>query len=54
MERLQCRVDTARQTVGAIAVALKQVVGHALRRFRTNPRQAAQGLDKLVEARRHV
>jgi hypothetical protein len=50
MQGLQRHVDAARQTVGTIAVALQEVIGHALRRFRTNPRQTAQGLNQLVEA----
>lgn len=38
------------QLLGALAVALEQVVGHALGRFRADPGQAFEGVDEGVEA----
>jgi hypothetical protein len=37
------------ETQPAFAIALEQVKRHALRRFRTDARQAAQGIDQLID-----
>jgi hypothetical protein len=47
MQVLQRRIEPSRQPIGTIAVALQQVIGHALRRLRADARQATQGLDQL-------
>ena len=39
-----------RQSLRTALIALQQVISHALRRFRPDAREAAQGLDQVVEA----
>jgi hypothetical protein len=48
---LQGMQDRLTQTLGAGAVALQQMIGHALRGFRPNARQAAQGFDQRLKPR---
>ena len=40
------------QPAAALAIALQQVISHALRGFRTHPGQRAQGLDHLSDQAR--
>ncbi|MOA19419.1 hypothetical protein D3C78_1398000 [compost metagenome] len=47
--RLHGLVQRARDLGRAFAVALQQMEGHALGRLHAHPRQAAQGLDQIVE-----
>jgi hypothetical protein len=44
--------DCRSQTVGACRVALQQVVGHALRRFRPDAWQHPQRIDQGAKSRR--
>ena len=47
---LQCEIETVGQAPGACTVSLHEVIRHALRRFRPDARQTAQGLDQRIQA----
>lgn len=47
VDDLQCVLKREGEAVGALAIALQQMVGHAQRRFWAHAGQAAQCFDQL-------